>query len=65
MGATMGTMTEQATVIFLFSTIAEKHGIKAEFDLSDPYNPKVNFIGGTEEQQEALALELADKFDEV
>jgi hypothetical protein len=65
MGAIMGATTEQASAVFLFQHIAKKHGIEVEFDFSDYRNPKVNFIGGTAEQHEALACELAEKFDEV
>jgi len=65
MGAILGATTAQATMAFLFLTIAKKYGIDVEFDFSDYRNPKVNFIGGTDTQHEALACELADKFNEV
>jgi hypothetical protein len=65
MGAIMGATTAQAAMTFLFIRIAEKHGIEVEFDFTDYRNPKVNFIGGTDEQHQALACELADKFEEV
>ena len=65
MGAIMGATTQQAKTAFIFLEMARRHGIEVEFDFSDQYNPKVNFIGGTYEQHSALALELAEKFEEV
>jgi thymidine phosphorylase len=65
MTAVLGMTTEQAITAFLFIEIAKKHGIDVDFDFSDYRNPQVNFIGGTREQHEALAMELAQKFQEV
>jgi hypothetical protein len=65
MGAILGATNSQAITAFLFIEIAKKHGIDVDFDFSDYRNPQVNFIGGTEEQHYALALELAQKFEEV
>jgi hypothetical protein len=65
MGAMLGATTSQAITAFLFIEIARKHGIDVDFDFSDYRNPQVNFIGGTREQHEALAMELAEKFEEV
>ena len=65
MGAILGATTAQAEMAFELLAMATKHQIDVEFDFSNPYNPKANFIGGTQAQQDALARELADKFQEV
>ncbi len=57
--------TDQAVMAMMFCQIARKHGVEVEFDFSDYLNPKVNFIGGTDEQHFNLALELESKFREV
>jgi hypothetical protein len=65
MSAIRGATTEQAVAVMLFHQIASKHGIQVDFDFTDYRNPIVNFTGGTTQQHEALARELADKFQEV
>jgi len=65
MTALSGMTTRQAVTAMMFCQIAHKHGVQIDFDFSDCRNPKVNFTGGTQQQHEALARELAEKFQEV
>ena len=65
MSAIRGATTQQAVCAMMFCQIASKYGIQVDFDFTDSRNPKVNFTGGTNEQHQCLARELADKFKEV
>jgi hypothetical protein len=40
--------------------LAKKHNMEAEIDLSNPARPIVNFVGGTEEEQHNLAMEMRE-----